>query len=176
MNEDRDTVATWYRALLIGEWSSQTCHMINRRFAFPSTPIPTPARPAGMNLFTCKRHAVAVAVASPPATAPSLTTTSRRASSSGTSGTVTGWWRQPSPSQGLPCRCRSPRGRSTWTHLEGKGKVGCDGRMNVKQCDCVQLSVSSNPTNVLLRVSDHGPPQRTPGGRTQQRSTKRKKK
>lgn len=42
MNEDRNTVVTWYTALLIGGWSSQTCHMINRRFAFPSTPVPFP--------------------------------------------------------------------------------------------------------------------------------------
>lgn len=47
-----------------------------------------------------------------------LTRTSRRASSSGTSWTGTGWRRPPSRSQGPPCRCRSPPGRRPWTHLE----------------------------------------------------------
>ena len=55
-----------------------------------------------------------------------LTRTSQRASSSGTSWTGTGWRRPPSRSQGLPCRCQSPLGHPSWTHLEGKGNEGCD--------------------------------------------------
>lgn len=56
----------------------------SQAFPVPPIPRPSPALPAGMNLFTCKCH-TAAAAAPPPATGAALTRTSHRASSSGTS-------------------------------------------------------------------------------------------
>lgn len=65
-----------------------------------------------------------------------LTRTSERASSSGTSWTGTGWRQPPSRSPGFPCRCQSPLGRPSWTHLEGKGNDACDSQL------CTQTGLS----------------------------------
>lgn len=95
-----------------------------------------------------------------------LTRTSHRASSSGTSWTGTGWRPPPSRSQGLPCRCQSPPGRSPWTHLEGTGNHGCDVQQSrrlvwvmwpeVKSSDgCVRLHISNLAYTPSTGTSSH---------------------
>lgn len=57
--------------------------------------------------------------------------TSHPASFSGISWTATGWPRQPSPSLGLACRCQSPRGGCSSSHLgRGEGEWWEDGRVD----------------------------------------------
>ncbi len=76
-----------------------------------------------------------------------LTRTSHHASSSGTSWTGTGWRRPPFRSPGRPCRCQSPPGRPSWTHLEGKGNDGCDSQQRTKT---ESLMAESHPSDTAL--------------------------